>query len=74
VHVFVLNFLRSPYNFSAQFHIPQAAIAFLQNIKISPLAGPAIYMIPLTTFLVFLISWGIIAVLQRIPYVRSLVA
>jgi surface polysaccharide O-acyltransferase-like enzyme len=47
---------------------------FLRGYQISPLAGPAIYMIPLTTVTVFIISWIIIAILQKIPFVRSLVA
>ena len=47
---------------------------FLKRYSISPLDGPAIYMIPVTTLVVFIISWIIIAILQKIPYVRSLVA
>jgi surface polysaccharide O-acyltransferase-like enzyme len=44
------------------------------TFKISPLDGPSIYMIPITTVITFLISWIIIFILQKIPYVRSLVA
>jgi surface polysaccharide O-acyltransferase-like enzyme len=40
----------------------------------SPVDGPAIYMIPVTTLAVFVISWIIIAILQKIPILRSLVA
>jgi surface polysaccharide O-acyltransferase-like enzyme len=47
---------------------------YLRGVKISPLAGPAIYMVPLTTVAVFIISWVIIAILQKIPFIRSLVA
>jgi surface polysaccharide O-acyltransferase-like enzyme len=49
-------------------------IALLKSFHISPVDGPSIYMIPITTFGVFFISWAIIAVLQKIPYVRSLIA
>lgn len=46
----------------------------LREVSISPVDGPAIYMIPVTTFVVFVISWILIAILQRIPILRSLVA
>jgi len=49
-------------------------IALLKAFQISPTDGPAISMIPITTFGVFFISWAIIALLLKIPYVRSLVA
>jgi len=50
-------------------------IAFLKSVHIYPIdEGPSIYMIPVTTLCVFFISWAIIAVLIKIPYVRSLVA
>ncbi|RIK53713.1 MAG: hypothetical protein DCC59_06205 [Chloroflexi bacterium] len=43
-------------------------------VSLSPMDGPAIYMIPLATLIVISISWIIIAILQKIPYLRSLVA
>ena len=43
-------------------------------IKISPLHSPAILWVPAATLAVFFVSWIIIAVLLKIPYVRSLVA
>jgi surface polysaccharide O-acyltransferase-like enzyme len=47
---------------------------YLRTISISPIDGPSIYMVPVTTILVFIISWIIIAILQKIPIIRSLVA
>jgi surface polysaccharide O-acyltransferase-like enzyme len=47
---------------------------FLRAKDFGPLDGPAILMIPLTTIIVFAISWIIIALLQKIPYIRTLVA
>lgn len=41
---------------------------------ISPLNKPAVLWIPASTLAVFLVSWLIIAVLLKIPYIRSLVA
>jgi surface polysaccharide O-acyltransferase-like enzyme len=47
---------------------------FLRQHSLGPLNGPSIYMVPVTTILVFIISWIIIAILQKIPILRSLVA
>ena len=47
---------------------------FLRVQRLSPLDGPAILMIPVTTLLTLAISWIIIFVLQKIPYLRALVA
>lgn len=47
---------------------------YLRQHSLGPLNGSPIYMVPVTTILVFLISWVIIAVLQKIPVLRSLVA
>jgi peptidoglycan/LPS O-acetylase OafA/YrhL len=47
---------------------------FLRVQNLGPLDGPAILMIPVTTLLTFAISWVIIFFLQKIPYVRALVA
>ncbi|MBI5936020.1 MAG: acyltransferase family protein [Chloroflexi bacterium] len=47
---------------------------FLRVKNLGPLDGPTILMIPFTTLLVFAISWIIIFFLQKIPYVRALVA
>jgi surface polysaccharide O-acyltransferase-like enzyme len=47
---------------------------YLRTNWISPIDGPSIYMVPVTTILVFIISWVIIAILQKIPILRSLVA
>lgn len=49
-------------------------LTYLKRINIAPLDGPVIYMVPVTTILTFLISWVIIAILQKIPILRSLVA
>lgn len=49
-------------------------INWLEEVKISPVAGDALIMVPLTTIAVFVVSWIIIAILQKIPYLRSLVA
>lgn len=46
----------------------------LRDISISPVDGPSIYMVPVTTLTVFVISWIVIAILQKIPILRSLVA
>lgn len=43
-------------------------------VPLGPLDGPAILMIPVTTIATFIISWVIIFVLQKIPYIRTLVA
>ncbi len=48
-------------------------IAQLKNFHISPLNGPAIYMIPVTTIGVFIISWIIVAILMKIPILRATV-
>jgi len=47
---------------------------FLRVNLISPIDRPSVYTIPLVTLLVFIISWIIIAILQKIPIIRSLVA
>ena len=47
---------------------------FIRVNLISPIDSPSIYTIPLVTILVFIISWAIIAILQKIPILRSLVA
>jgi surface polysaccharide O-acyltransferase-like enzyme len=47
---------------------------FLRQNSLGPLDGSSIYMVPLTTILVFIISWVVIAILQKIPFLRSLVA
>jgi surface polysaccharide O-acyltransferase-like enzyme len=49
-------------------------IALLKYINISPLDGPTIYMIPATTIGVFIISWIIVAILLKIPYLRATVS
>jgi len=38
------------------------------------LDGPTIYMIPATTIGVFIISWIIVAILLKIPYLRATVS
>jgi fucose 4-O-acetylase-like acetyltransferase len=45
---------------------------YLRRNSLGPLDGSPIYMVPVTTILVFLISWVIIAILQKIPILRSL--
>jgi surface polysaccharide O-acyltransferase-like enzyme len=47
---------------------------FLRVQSLGPLDGSPWLMIPLTTILVFIISWVLIAILQKIPILRSLVA
>lgn len=47
---------------------------FLRVNSLGPLDGSPWVMIPLTTILVFIISWVLIAILQKIPILRSLVA
>lgn len=62
---------------SASFGIYLVHIFVLNFIRvnlISPIDSPSIYTIPLVTILVFIISWTIIAFLQKIPILRSLVA
>jgi surface polysaccharide O-acyltransferase-like enzyme len=49
-------------------------IALLKDFKISPLDGPSIYMVPVTTVGVFIVSWIIVAILMRIPILRATVA
>lgn len=49
-------------------------LTFLRQNSLSPVDGSSIYMVPVTTILTFLISWIIIAILQKIPILRSLVA
>jgi len=72
VHVFILNnliggnFYKYLTGLFARVNFPLASL--------SPLDGPAIYMIPISTFVVALVSWIIIAILQKVPYLRSLVA
>ena len=46
----------------------------LRQNSLGPLDGSPIYMVPVTVLLIFLISWVIIAILQKIPILRSLVA
>jgi surface polysaccharide O-acyltransferase-like enzyme len=72
IHVFWLTLLVDPQKYSH--FLPASAVQFFQKIAVSPLAGNPIYTIPVTTLVVFIISWIVIAVLQKIPYVRSLVA
>ena len=43
-------------------------------VSVSPLNAPAVFWIPAATLAVFFVSWIIIAILLKIPYVRSLVA
>ena len=50
------------------------ALNFLRVQSLGPLDGPTALMVPFTTILVFVISWILIAVLQRIPILRALVA
>ena len=45
-----------------------------EPLRISPLNSPAWLWIPVSTLAVFFLSWIIIAVLLKIPYIRSLVA
>lgn len=47
---------------------------FVRVKLISPVDSPSVFTIPLVTIIVFAISWAIIAVLQKIPILRSLVA
>jgi surface polysaccharide O-acyltransferase-like enzyme len=49
-------------------------LIFLRVNSLGPLDGPTILMVPVTTILVFIISWIIIAILQKTPILRSLVA
>ncbi len=46
----------------------------LREYSISPLEGPAIYMIPVATIAVFIVSWALISILIKIPILRALVA
>lgn len=47
---------------------------YLKTNLLSPLDSPTVFTIPLVTILVFAVSWVIIAILQKIPILRSLVA
>lgn len=47
---------------------------FVRVNLVSPVDSPSAYTIPLVTAIVFLISWVIIFILQKIPILRSLVA
>jgi surface polysaccharide O-acyltransferase-like enzyme len=49
-------------------------ISWMEKLHISPLVGSAIVAVPLTTLCVFFVSWLIIALLMKIPYVREVVA
>ncbi len=72
IHVFFLTNL-----VSGEFHKTIVRIFEQANLplaSLSPLDGPAIYMIPLTTIVVFVVSWIVIAILLKIPVIRSLVA
>jgi len=57
LHAMMLSFLR------------RGAFGF----ELSALSGPAIYTAPLITVLAFIVSWGIVMILQKIPYVRAIV-
>lgn len=50
------------------------AISWMDAAHISPLNRPALLWIPVSTLAVFFVSWLIIAILLKIPYIRSLVA
>ena len=47
---------------------------FVKSNIVSPIDSPSVYTIPLVTFIVFAVSWAVIAILQKIPFLRSLVA
>ena len=47
---------------------------FIRVNLIAPTQTPTVLAIPLVTVIVFVISWAIIATLQKIPILRSLVA
>lgn len=48
-------------------------INWMEAVHISPLNTPAILWIPLSTLAVFFVSWIIIAILMKIPYLNALV-
>ena len=48
-------------------------ISGLEAFHISPMNKPALISVPVTTLAVFFISWIIIAILMKIPYLRTLV-
>ncbi|MBV6394732.1 MAG: O-acetyltransferase WecH [Anaerolineales bacterium] len=49
-------------------------INWMNSLHISPLTNPAALWIPVTTLAVFFVSWIIIAILMKIPYLRAVVA
>jgi surface polysaccharide O-acyltransferase-like enzyme len=49
-------------------------LTYIKTNLISPIDSPSNITIPLVTILVFITSWIIIAILQKIPIIRSLVA
>ena len=71
VHVFWLTLLVDPQKYAHLF--PSSVVQFFLTISISPVNSP-LYMIPVTTIVVFILSWVTIAILQKIPIIRSLVA
>lgn len=46
----------------------------LREYAVAPTNGPAVYMIPITTLAVFVVSWAVISILIKIPILRALVA
>lgn len=57
IHAMMLSFLR------------RGAFGF----EISALSGPAVLYAPLVTVLAFAVSWAIVFILQKIPYLRAIV-
>jgi len=69
IHVFIMGFLDqfSTYPLSG----PETFIVPFHVVKLSL---PVFAMIPLATLTTFVISWVLISIVQKIPYVRALVA
>jgi len=57
IHAMMLSFIR------------RGAFGF----EFSALSGPAVFTTPLVTILAFVVSWGIVLILQKIPYLRTIV-
>ncbi len=69
IHVFVMGFLDQ---FSA---FPLSGPStFVIPFHVFTISAPAAIMIPLATLATFVLSWAIISLMQKIPYVRALVA
>ncbi len=48
-----------------------AVLIYLRRMGISAFSGPAVYTVPLVSMLIMAISWGLVAIIRRIPVLRE---